>query len=142
MNVVILQNTGKPTAPAIIRLIIAKQKIKVNLNLLRRRGSSSKKVMFSTSLEVAPHDMSISNMCERSACETCKEMPPRKMVRRRIHFAFSKTRDRISLPPAVVWKGKMKQLEGGENGVTYAMAIRPSQKFDTAALQVRRYPDP
>ena len=93
MNVVIVQNTGKATAPAIIRPIIAKQKMKVNLNLLRRRGSSSKKVMFSTSLEVAPHDISISNMCERSACETCKEMPPRKVVRRRIHFTFSKTED-------------------------------------------------
>jgi hypothetical protein len=95
LNVVIVQNTGKATAPAIIRPIIAKQKMKVNLNLLRRRGSSSKKVVFSTSLEVAPHDISISNMCERSACETCKEMPPRQMVRR-IHFVFSKTEDTAS----------------------------------------------
>jgi hypothetical protein len=53
-------------------------------------------VVFSTSLEVAPHDISISNMCERSACETCKEMPPRKIVRRRIHFVFSKTEDTAS----------------------------------------------
>jgi hypothetical protein len=93
LKVVILQNTGKATAPEIIRPIITKQNIKVNLNRFSRRGSSSKNVVFSTSLEVAPHDISISNMCERSACEMCREIPPRKIVRRKIHFMFSKTMD-------------------------------------------------
>jgi hypothetical protein len=38
--------------------------------------------------------------------------------------------------------GDIKQLEDGENGLTYVMATEPFQKFDTAALQVRRYPEP
>jgi hypothetical protein len=55
-------------------------------------GTSMKKFENSTSFAVAPHVMFISNMCARSACETCSERPPRKMPRRKTHLKFSSTR--------------------------------------------------
>jgi hypothetical protein len=67
LKVVIFQNTGKANAPAIIRPIIEKQKMKVNLNLFIRRGSSSKKVVSLPSFEVAPYNISISSIYKRRA---------------------------------------------------------------------------
>ena len=88
---VILHCHGNATAPAIISPVQEMQNRKVNLNRLMRRGTSSKNEVFSTSLAVAPHVMSISKKWHRRAWETCTEIPPRKTVRRRSHLKFSKT---------------------------------------------------
>ena len=67
------------------------QNTNVMRNFLSSFGISLKKVVSSTSLAVAPQDMSISNMCERRACEIWREMPPRKIKRRGTHLKFSHT---------------------------------------------------
>ena len=54
--------SGTNLATTIIIAVIAMQKRKVNLNLLMTLGISSKKVIFSTSFAVAPHDISMLNM--------------------------------------------------------------------------------
>ena len=55
--------------PATIRPMDKIQNINVNLKRLMRRGTSSKKEVFSTSLAVAPQDMSISKKWQRRAWE-------------------------------------------------------------------------
>ena len=87
--VVMRQRGGTAIAPATRMPISRAQKTKVPLNFLRSLGISLKKVVFSTSLEVAPQLMSMENMWERIACETCREQPPKKMVSIRIHLKFS-----------------------------------------------------
>lgn len=50
-----------------------------------------KKLENSTSLEVAPHDMSMLNAWQRSACEMWRDMPPKKTTNIRHHLKFSMT---------------------------------------------------
>jgi hypothetical protein len=59
-------------------------------------GISSKNDVSSTSLEVEPQDMSMLKKWQSSACETWREIPPRKMVRRISHLKFSKTGSDVS----------------------------------------------
>ena len=87
------QFQGNAVAPAIMRPVQAKQNINVYLKRLMRRGTSSKKDLFSISLAVAPQDMSISKKWQRRAWEMCTEIPLKKTVRRKSHLKFSKTKN-------------------------------------------------
>lgn len=102
-----------PTAKMIIPTIPTRAKMMLYLKLFRTRGISWKKFVSVASLLVAPQVMFISNMWERlhgreasqwlhyydlhlqggvktySACETCKDNPPRKMASINVHFRFS-----------------------------------------------------
>ena len=89
MNRLIRHSGGTKRAITIIIAVHKMQKMNVTLNFLMIFGTSSKKVVFSTSLAVAPQLMSTLNMCERMAWETCREMPPRKTVRSGIQLMFS-----------------------------------------------------
>jgi hypothetical protein len=85
VNVMICQpyctilSTGLTLLYTTITAIITKQNTNVNLNLCKIFGISSKNVVFSASLLVAPHDMSMLSMWHAIACKTCMETPPRKM---------------------------------------------------------------
>lgn len=68
-----------------------------HLNFFATFGTSVKKFADSTSLDVAPHCMSISNMWQRRAWETCIEMPPKKMANIKHHLKFSATTRRIRI---------------------------------------------
>jgi hypothetical protein len=61
---------------------MTKQNTIVNLNVPRICGTSSKNVVFSASLLVAPYDMSMLSTWHAMAWLTWTERPPRKMVRR------------------------------------------------------------
>jgi hypothetical protein len=50
------------------------------LNLFNTLETSIKKFENSTSIEVAPQDMSISNMWQSRAWETCREMLPKNII--------------------------------------------------------------
>ena len=71
-NLVIFQLQGINVASAmmIITTIINRDKHIDHLNFLATLGTSMKKLENSTSFAVAPHDMSISSMWQRRACET------------------------------------------------------------------------
>lgn len=85
------QKGGAMVARQIMPALQTMQKRKVNLNFFSSLGTSSKKVVFSISLAVAPQVMLMENMWERRAWLTCNEMPPRKTVRSKIHLKFSQT---------------------------------------------------
>lgn len=60
-----------PTPPNTIMAVIMKMhQMKVTLNFFKMRGTSSKNDVSLASFAVAPQDMSMLNMCERSAWET------------------------------------------------------------------------
>ncbi len=90
MKIFILQKNGiMPVLKTIIIAVHVMQKMNVNLNFFNSLGISSKKLVFSISFAVAPQLRSISNIWHNIACETCNEIPPRKMVSRGIHLKFS-----------------------------------------------------
>jgi hypothetical protein len=91
----IRQKTGKATAPAIMSPVQSIQKTKVPLNRFKSLGISTKKVVSSASFAVAPHVISIPKKWQRSAWDTCKEIPPRKTERRINHLKFSMTKIRV-----------------------------------------------
>lgn len=81
------------------------------LNFWSTFGTSMKKLENSTSLEVAPQDMSISNMWQSRACETCKERPPKKITNMKAHLKFSMTVRESSLAKVLVLKPVERRLE-------------------------------
>lgn len=81
-----------PFAIITIVAIVKNDNAMVYLNVFATFGISMKKLENSTSLAVAPHDMSMLNMWQRSACEMCRDMPPKKTTNIRHHLKFSKTR--------------------------------------------------
>lgn len=83
-----------PTAQTSIAAIQMAQYTKVNLNLVKIFGISSKKEDSLTSFAVALQDMGTLNMCDSSALETWMEMPPKKMVIIGTHLKFSITSQR------------------------------------------------
>jgi hypothetical protein len=62
--------------------VMTKQNTIVNLNFPRICGTSSKNVVFSASLLVAPYDMSMLSAWHALAWLTWTERPPMKMARR------------------------------------------------------------
>lgn len=83
--------TGPIPARIIMPAVIRIQNTKVNLNFRMSFGISEKKEVSSASFEVAPQDMSMENIWERIACDTWREIPPRKTVSRGTHLKFSMT---------------------------------------------------
>ena len=90
---VILQSHGTKgqTAKTIIAMQPSSAKSMLHLKPLRILGTSMKKLENWTSLEVAPHVMLISNICASSACDTCRDRPPKKMASMGTHLKFSST---------------------------------------------------
>jgi hypothetical protein len=72
------------------------QNIKLHLNLRSTLEMARKKDTLSDSFDVAPHSSGMEKKWQKRACETWSEMPPRKMVRRGIHFRF------VKRPPSMV----------------------------------------
>ncbi len=69
----------------------------LHLNFRSTLGTSMKKFENSASFDVAPHVISISNMCASNADETCRDSPPRKTASRRVHLRFWRTGLVVSL---------------------------------------------
>ncbi len=86
MRVSIFHKGGNAKTPHTISAIDNIQKINVNLKRLAISGSSMKKDVSTTSFDVAPQLMSMENMCDRIACETCIDIPPRKIKRSGTHW--------------------------------------------------------
>jgi hypothetical protein len=98
------------------------------LNFFSTFGTSMKKFENSTSLDVAPHDTSISNMWQRSACETCSEMPPKKIMNMSAHLKFSMTSTGRALCACVpVWSWWI----GGKRGVKTTGGKRRVRTYTT-----------
>jgi hypothetical protein len=85
---VILQSSCNAKAMVTMIAVIPVQNMKLHLNFLNTLLIATKKLTRSLSLEVEPHSSGQLKKCARRACETCREMPPRNMVRRGIHFIF------------------------------------------------------
>lgn len=87
---------GKNVASAMIIIATMPKMhiIYVYLKVLRILGTSKKKLENSTSFEVAPHDMLISNIWQRSAWDMWRETPPKNIMNMKHHFKFSMTEER------------------------------------------------
>lgn len=86
-----LQGINSALAMKIMNPIVLSEMRMLHLKVFATLGISMKKLENSTSLAVAPHDMSMLNIWQRSACETCKDMPPKKTTNMKHQEKFSNT---------------------------------------------------
>ena len=68
---------------------------------LKTFGTSIKKFENSASLLVAPHVISISNMCAQRAWLTCRDNPPKKIANMNVHLKFSMMAAMILFSPTL-----------------------------------------
>lgn len=90
-----LQGRKGASASTIMATIQNKLNTMEYLNFLATLGTSVKKLANSSSLDVTPQETSISNMCARMAPEMWSEMPPKKMMKQKVHLKFSITKAEI-----------------------------------------------
>jgi hypothetical protein len=73
----------------------------VYLNDLMTVGISKKKSKNSTSLDIAPQDISMPNICQRIACKICRDRPPKKRTNIKHHLKFSRTIIEYEIEPNI-----------------------------------------
>lgn len=99
MSSLILQSSCRAKAMVSIVAVVPMQNMKLHLNFLSTLLMARKKLTCSVSLEVEPHSRGQLTKCARRACETCREIPPRKMVRSGIHLMFVQRPPRMEPSP-------------------------------------------